>query len=376
MSDDAQRGDSLEQKAELAAARPLFHGVFSQYSTGDCLELSTEGTQALGLPREGYTYGETSLHAVWQLLGAVNLASYTCDCAPRATTVSAFERCAICGRRQAGATLVDLGSGIGNVVVGMALLIATGEARAASVHGVELLLTLHRAAVSALADLRARVAVDALLFPLPACELHCADLTTFDISDADVCYLCSASFLPSCLPHFAAHAARLLRTGSRVVSLTTPLRHPSFAIERSFQCAVSWGVDTAYVHLKLSPEKVCTLLAKGHVASGRSEWGFFEEPRNDAAGAIEKVVAAVATVATAAATVAAAAAAAVAAVATTATTATTAITATTATTATTAHILARLPWLVVSLASSSRSSTFPVPHALLVPCSMPSMTLL
>ena len=91
-----------------------------------------------GLSRESFTYGETPVAATLQLLRAACLNSYNCTCAnghadPRV-------HCATCGRRPGGASVLDLGSGVGNVVISAALLIAASlVVPCAFVSGVQLL---------------------------------------------------------------------------------------------------------------------------------------------------------------------------------------------------------------------------------------------
>ena len=269
-----------DDPSELTAVRDIYRRLFAGITLSDCVEMSTEGTMSLSISRQGFTYGETGLQSLWQLLRAADLPSYCCDC-DGDHGPSADERCTCCGLRRFGACIVDLGAGIGNVVAGMALLVAAGLVRASSLHGVELLPTLHCASEQTLSDLRDHVAAVAiskmpLPLPLPACQLHCADIATFDISDVDVCYLCSTSFDLDLLSRFAVHAAALLRVGSRILTLSYQLLHPAFEIESVLQCELSWGSEAVFVHRKLAPPDMCELIGKGR-ASGKgsaTEWTF------------------------------------------------------------------------------------------------------
>ena len=97
--------------------------------------------------------------SVWRVLSSVRLSSYCCRCSqPKASTgdAEAIERCAQCGLRRAGATVVDLGSGIGNVVAAAALLSTSGalgsDAHVYAVRGAELLPSLHAVAESAIGE--------------------------------------------------------------------------------------------------------------------------------------------------------------------------------------------------------------------------------
>ena len=209
---------------ELAVVRSLFCALFASRTLSDCIELSIEGTGELNLNRRGFTYGETGLKALLTMLQAAELQSYCCNCVPL-RALAGDQRCTECGRRFAGAAVVDLGSGIGNLVVGAALLAAAKLVRVSSVCGVELLPPLHHAAVAIISELTSRgdsgrVSLPA---PLPPCRLACEDLTMFDISDADVCYLCSTIMTNETINRFSDHAAATMRLGSR--GKTTPLEH-------------------------------------------------------------------------------------------------------------------------------------------------------
>ena len=46
--------------------------------------------------------------------------------------------------------------------------------------------------------------------PLPPCQLECGDLTTFDVSDADVCYLCSSVFPNATLERWRKEIVELM----------------------------------------------------------------------------------------------------------------------------------------------------------------------
>jgi ribosomal protein L37AE/L43A len=165
MSAESEEVDPTEDEPAVAMVRGVYGAIFADITLSDCVELSIQGTQSLGLFRDGFTYGETSLRTVWQILSQARLESYCCECKKEESVNmrhddgnATLERCLRCGKHTAGAVIVDLGSGIGNVVVGAALLAASGSlgpACVGAVHGVELLPTLHRAAASALAKLEA-----------------------------------------------------------------------------------------------------------------------------------------------------------------------------------------------------------------------------
>ena len=249
MSNEAE-AEGLHTPIELSRARALIASVFAGASYSDSISDSIEGTEELGVSRRGFTYGETGLLSTLALLRAAELPSYCCKCGHGGLP---DRRCTTCGLRPSGAAIVDLGSGIGNVVVGASLLVAAALVRASSVRGVELLPTLHRVATLAVADMHARfsaaAASDLLRLPnaLPLCDVCCADLGQHDISDADVCYLCSTAFTIELIAAWADHASRALRPGSRAITLSTPLCSPQFEVERCVRCELSWGPEVAYV---------------------------------------------------------------------------------------------------------------------------------
>ena len=200
MGDESDRFETLDDDTELLSARTIYSSVFAHLSLSDAIEMSGEGTSELDISRAGFTYGETGLQSILALLRAVDLSSFCCKCGG-AAAMHKHKRCGICGRRRDGANIVDYGSGVGNVVIGAALLVAAGLVRASSVRGVELLPTLHRAASATVDDLLQRFRTthttgeQLLRAPLPVVEVFCADLASSPyLADADVCYLCSTAF--------------------------------------------------------------------------------------------------------------------------------------------------------------------------------------
>ena len=116
-------GDPVQVPA-LALVRPIYRSIYQGACMKELLAASGTDAAALGLDHDcGIGYGETSLEAIWRILRKVDLRSY----------------------EPAGASVLDCGSGVGNVVVAVALLAAAGECcggRVARVEGVELLLEL------------------------------------------------------------------------------------------------------------------------------------------------------------------------------------------------------------------------------------------
>ena len=237
------RGMSAEEEepddddSHLAAIRPIFRSIYSFIDLSTAVTYSSEDTRALKLGRDGFTYGETSLSSVRRVLDAVDLSSFP-----------------------SGATILDLGSGIGNVVAAVALLAASGalgNGHITCVRGVELLPSLHGAALEACKRLRAW-AEDAagraqhslhLSSPLPRIELECSDLEHADLSEVDVVYMASTVFEDDVIQRFTARAAASLKPGAKVVTLASPLRHPAFGVQGVVGCNNSWGEEDAYVNV-------------------------------------------------------------------------------------------------------------------------------
>lgn len=240
MSDEAEKyADAAlaSDPAPVAAVREAYHTVFEHTTMSDCISLSIEGTQQLDINREGFTYGESSLRAVYEVMSSIDLSAFA--------QADGGEQD---GRRRTGAVVYDLGSGIGNVVVGVALLAASGAlCGVAEVHGVELLPTLHAAAEEALARLPA--AAGSFAPSLPPTAVHCSDLLVHDFARADVVYMASTVFQSRVLAEFAELAARVLRAGTRVITLHEPLHHAAFAHERVLESTNSWGRETMHVHV-------------------------------------------------------------------------------------------------------------------------------
>ena len=240
MSDEADKyavAVLASDPAPVAAVREAYHTVFEHTTMSDCISLSIEGTQQLDINREGFTYGESSLRAVYEVMSSIDLSAF-----------AQADGGELDGRRRTGAVVYDLGSGIGNVVVGVALLAASGAlCGVAEVHGVELLPTLHAAAEEALARLPA--AAGSFAPSLPPTAVHCSDLLVHDFSRADVVYMASTVFQSRVLAEFAELAARVLRAGTRVITLHEPLHHAAFAHERVLESMNSWGRETIHVHV-------------------------------------------------------------------------------------------------------------------------------
>ena len=65
--------DFSDDPRAIAAIRPLYHRLYKDFSMSTAVELSADGTRALGLGRDGFTYGETALSSVWRVLCGASL---------------------------------------------------------------------------------------------------------------------------------------------------------------------------------------------------------------------------------------------------------------------------------------------------------------
>lgn len=224
----------VDTEPALLLVRPTYSNLFRDLSLSDAVEMSIEGTLALKRDREGFTYGETSLASVLSVMKRIDLAAHY----------------------PGGAQFVDLGSGIGNVVVGVALLSAAGalSGRISAITGVELLQPLHAAAERAVSAMISRApssSAPSLPLPLPPCSVICADIADFDmLHEMDVVYMASTVFENSVMTRFTERAAEVLRPNSRVITLHEPLKHDAFVTEAMVACANSWGDEQAFINVK------------------------------------------------------------------------------------------------------------------------------
>lgn len=125
----------------------------------------------------------------------------------------------VCPNAGEGREFVDLGSGLGKMVIVAALSGLFERAR-----GVELLTELHEAATSARAafdDALARGDGE-VIEAARACEvtLDEGDLLNYDVSSADVVYIHATCFTPQLLSALALKLASELKTGARVMIMS------------------------------------------------------------------------------------------------------------------------------------------------------------
>lgn len=215
----------------LALVRPVLGNLFSRCKPADILAQSASDAASLKLSkgRTNFGYGETSVESIWRIVRVLDLSAYT---------------------RPGGANVVDLGSGVGNVVAAIALLAAAGvvNGRVARVNGVELLPNLCNVATEAIDALPAEA--PPLALPLPQCSIHCGDILEYDLTDADVVYVTTTLFDSGFMEKLAQRAASLLASCSRVVTVATPLEHEAFEVERRVPTCNSWGEEDSVINVK------------------------------------------------------------------------------------------------------------------------------
>lgn len=132
----------------------------------------------------------------------------------------------------------DLGSGVGKVVLHVAMRVAIRRCV-----GVELARSRHRIARRMLEEVRATG-----LLRAGECELRCADFMRAPLGDATVVYTCSTAFSTAFMNELAARLARLT-TGIRWVSTQDVDENPWFVLEDELRLDMSWRRRThVYVY--------------------------------------------------------------------------------------------------------------------------------
>ncbi len=126
-------------------------------------------------------------------------------------------------------TFYDLGSGLGKVVLQLAMSVPL-----AGCFGLELVRNRHRIA----SNMLARVREQGLLLAA-ACEFHRANFMSAPLDDATVVYTCSTAFSAEFMNELAAHLARL-PVGLRWVSTRGVQPNPWFEVETALWLDMSW----------------------------------------------------------------------------------------------------------------------------------------
>ena len=226
--------DVLPAVASLAYKKAfgLYSGLFAGLETQLMKDRAKEEVQSHYATVSGpsLTYGEIDFHSFADILERLEM--------------------------REGDTLVDLGSGTGRALVTAALLFGPSLAR---VHGIELLASLHSPCEQVLVKLRALLEAEPAFF---AEHLRCkvtsergditdTDATAMDWTVADVVFINSTLFDAKLMTTLCAMASARMRSGTRVITLTRPWLSPQWQVSEPRQYRMSWGVASAFVHVKL-----------------------------------------------------------------------------------------------------------------------------
>jgi len=139
-----------------------------------------------------------------------------------------------------GANFVDLGSGIGNVVLAAALL----EPKLRTVSGVEVLSHLHKIAVEAGSR------YEKICDFHPRLGFHLGDAANFRWASPDIptlVFMHATGFSDELLHDLATHAEKYLAPESVVVALTLRLPSAAFDVIDRFEVPCSWGSATTVI---------------------------------------------------------------------------------------------------------------------------------
>lgn len=189
---------------------PLYHAV-------DARRLSREARDAAGLTRADFVYGEFPASELLSLLEGLPL--------------------------REGGVFLDLGAGVGQVVLTAAL---TG--RFAEVRGVELipaLCAVSRQCAAALLETQ-----PTLPLPLPRIVLEEGDLCSVDLSSVDVVFAYATCFSDALCERIAARSL-VCRPGTWFLSVTRPLDAPLLAPRHTFSASLPWGTSTVWTYQRL-----------------------------------------------------------------------------------------------------------------------------
>eukprot|EP00949_MAST-11_sp_MAST-11-sp1_P003732 g3732.t1 len=138
------------------------------------------------------------------------------------------------GKAMGSMTFLDIGSGMGKIVLLASLFFKQAV-------GVELSQTLYEQSKYALKSFSASMA-DAVEESQGAAVIVHGDMFDVDWSFADVIYACTTCFGDSMCERVARKAARELRPGSMILSVTRPLVHESLDRVAVIDCRFSWGL--------------------------------------------------------------------------------------------------------------------------------------
>ena len=147
-----------------------------------------------------------------------------------------------------GDVFVDMGSGLGKMVISTAMTRPFRECR-----GVEILPELHDKATTALDRLRTAMGEDAFS-SLPPVRLVCGDMFAMDITDADVVYCFATCLSKEVLQSLIWKLEAELRPGARLVIISKMIESPFFEPWKGGYVSVEqahtkWNLD-AWLYVK------------------------------------------------------------------------------------------------------------------------------
>jgi hypothetical protein len=181
----------------LAVMGSLHEHAFEGLDRDAALEIAEQSHKANPrVPGIGYFYGELSWSGAYDLVGLAD---------PRE-----------------GDVFVDLGSGLGKMVLSAAMTRPFKECR-----GVEILPELHAKASAALAKLRDAVGEDAFAM-LPPARLSLGDMLEAPVDDADVVFCFATCFSPEVMGALASKLEAEMKPGARLILVSKQVESEAF----------------------------------------------------------------------------------------------------------------------------------------------------
>tara|TARA_B110000977_G_scaffold103553_1_gene135130 strand:- start:6514 stop:7149 length:636 start_codon:yes stop_codon:yes gene_type:complete len=174
------------------------------------LEIAEESHKKLArTPGIGYFYGELSWLGSFELIGLA--------------------------KPKDGDVFVDMGSGLGKMVLSTAMTRRFKECR-----GVEIIPELHQKASDAVTRLRDAVGDDAFRL-LPPIKLECGDMLAADVFDADIIYCFATCFSPEIMDALEAKLGAEMKPGARLICVSKQMESNQFE---------PWGTNDGYVSVE------------------------------------------------------------------------------------------------------------------------------
>ncbi len=199
-----------------AKAKEIFNHLYADVSGST---LSLQGREAKGLTSKSFVYGEVTFDAFYKILNEMH--------------------------PQPGETFCDLGSGTGKAVF-MAYLLFQFSKTA----GVELVETLYDAAIAV------QKRFEKEFHPALAAELgdrklafYNADLLDVDISNVDVLFMNSTCFQEDLMAPLETKLESV-KSGSRILVLSKPLKSTEFSLLKQEKEEFSWGQATCFYYTR------------------------------------------------------------------------------------------------------------------------------